>query len=383
MERIYLDNNATTALSPQVIEAMVEELAGPASNPSSQHFFGQKARQKLLRARESVAEFFGSRPQDVLFTSGGTEAMNTLIRSAALHCPKGQIITSTIEHSCITATLNGLAKEGWEILSLSPGEKGFIDGSQVKEALSEKTRFIVLSAVNNETGVKCPISAIGRLARDWEIPFLVDGVAWLGKEEFNLHPGIAGIGFSAHKIHGPKGIGLAIIRPDFRLSPILTGGPQEYGKRAGTENLAGILGAAAAVAELRTALPDAAMRMHNLRDVLEKGLISRCGALVNGTGERISNTLNAAFPGIDGETLLIQLDQAGIAASHGSACSAGAMEPSHVLLHMDLSRDRVRSSLRFSLSRYTTQNEIDRCIEIISAITQAMRQTRFAELQSG
>lgn len=360
-------------MSPQVIETMVEELSGPASNPSSIHFFGQKARQKLVRARESMAEFFGCKTQEVLFTSSGTEALNTLIRGAARHLPKGQIITSTIEHSCVALTLAELEREGWEIIALSPGEKGYVDASQVKEAYSEKTKLIVLAAVNNETGVKCPVNAIAKLALKWDIPFLVDGVAWLGKEEFTLHPGIAGICFSAHKIHGPKGIGFAIVRSGLRLSPLLTGGPQEFGRRAGTENLAGILGAAAAVSELRHVLPHAEASMQTLRDELEKGLSERCGAIVNGTGERICNTLNVSFPDIDGETLLIQLDQAGIAASHGSACSAGAMEPSRILVNMGLSHARVRSSLRFSLSRYTTQDEIARCIEALSAFTSALQ----------
>lgn len=373
MARIYLDNNATTAVSPKVIEAMIEELSGPASNPSSIHSFGQKARQKLMRARETAANFFGCNLQDILFTSGGTEGMNILIRSAAQAFPKGQIITSTIEHSCVDLTLAQLAHEGWEIIALPPGEKGFVDASQVKEVLSENTRFIVLAAVNNETGVKCPIGAIGRLALKWEIPLLVDGVAWLGKESFTLHQGIAGIAFSAHKIHGPKGVGFAVVRSHLRLSPLLTGGPQEYGRRAGTENLAGIVGAAAALDELRAELPISTAHMSAMRDKLEKGLIEKCGAIVNGTGERVCNTLNVSFPGIDGETLLIQLDQAGIAASHGSACSAGAMEPSRVLLNMGLPHERVGSSLRFSLSRYTSLEEIDFCIEATSQLLPALR----------
>ncbi len=368
MRRIYLDNNATTALSPKVLEAMLEELSGPASNPSSVHFFGQKARQKILRAREIIADFFHFPPQDVLFTSGGTEAMNTLIHAAASHLPKGQILTSTIEHPCVDRMLTQLARNGWEIIALSPGEKGMVDETQIKNALTEKTRFIVLAAVNNETGVKCPIDAIAGLAKERGIPLLVDGVAWLGKEKFTLHPGISGIGFSAHKIHGPKGAGFALLRSSLRFAPLFVGGPQEYGRRAGTENLAGILGTAAAVTEISTLLPEAEATMRKLRDDLERGLVKSCAGIVNGLGERISNTLNISLLELDGETLLIQLDQMGIAASHGSACSAGAMEPSRILLNMGLSYERIRSSLRFSLSRYTTGSEIAHCLAVMRQI---------------
>lgn len=366
MERIYLDNNATTALSPKVLEAMLEELSGPASNPSSTHFFGQKARQKLLRARESIAQSLNCLTQEIVFTSGGTESMNMLIRSTAAHLPKGQILTSNIEHSCVDLTLRQLAHDGWEVVFLPPGEKGYIASEQIAEAITDRTRFIVLAAVNNETGIKCPVDAIASLAQSKGIPFIVDGVAWLGKEFFDLHPGITGIGFSAHKIHGPKGVGFIVDR--HRTIPLIFGGPQEYGKRAGTENLAGILGAAVAVEEAIIRLPESRAHMLELQTLLETGLRDTCKVIINGTGERIGNTLNCSFPDADGETLLMQLDQKGIAVSHGSACSAGALEPSRVLTNMGLPYPRVRSSLRFSLSRYTTEVEIQRCVEALSSL---------------
>ncbi len=367
MDKIYLDNNATTALSPKALTAMLEELSGPASNPSSVHSFGQKARQKLLRAHETIADFLGCRPQEVIFTSGGTEAMNTLIRSIANTLPKGQIITSTIEHSCVDLMLADLKTAGWEIVALPPGEKGFISLEQIENSISPATRFIVLAAVNNETGVKCPVEAIGEFAQKKGIPFLVDGIAWIGKELFRLPVGISGIGFSSHKFHGPKGVGFAIVRSPMRFFPLLVGGSQQNGKRAGTENLAGILGTVAAIEEIPLVLPEASKRMLALRTTLEEGL-SLSGALINGNGERICNTVNMSFPGVDGENLLIQLDQAGIAVSHGSACSAGAMELSRVLLNMGFLHERVRSSLRFSLSRMTTPEEINRCIEVTTRL---------------
>ncbi len=372
MQRIYLDNNATTPLAQEVLDVMAKALSEGPANPSSIHWFGRSAKAKLSLARDQVADFFGVRPREVLFTSGGTEALNLLLRGIVAASPKGKIITSNVEHSAVEATLAFFETQEWTIERLPVGLYGNVQTQQIQEVLDEATRCIVISAVNSETGVKAPIDEIADLAEKRNIPLIVDGVAWLGKESIRLHPGISGIAFSAHKIHGPKGVGLAIVRSSLKIPPLLTGGFQEFGKRGGTENLEGILGFAKALELLKSALPDATIQMTMLRDHLETALIYCCGAQINGEGPRICNISNLYFPNIDAETLLIQLDMAGIAASQGSACNSGALEPSRVLLNMGFSLARARSSVRFSLNRYTTQSEIDTVIEFLSSLVPAL-----------
>jgi cysteine desulfurase len=365
MTRIYLDNNATTALAPEVLETMHIALASGPANPSSIHSFGREAKAKLLHSRDIIASYFGVKTKELIFTSGGTEALNFLLKGTIQYLPKGKILTSSIEHSSVEATLSSLEKEGWTVERLPVGSTGAIDKKTIESAIDETIKLLIFSAVNSETGVKAPIDEIATLSVLRGIPLIVDGVAWLGKEPISLHPGISGIAFSSHKIHGPKGIGLAIVRPSLKVAPLLSGGAQEGGRRAGTENLEGIIGFAKAIELLKTVQHDT---IANMRDHFEQLLIEGCGAQVNGQGNRVCNTSNLYFPGIDGETLLIQLDLAGIAASHGSACSAGAQEPSRVLLNMGYSEKVARSSLRFSLSRYTTKEEIESAASIISSI---------------
>ncbi len=343
---IYLDNNATTQVLPEVLDVILSELSGGPANPSSSHFFGREAKKKLSAARELIAAYLKAKPQEILFTSGGTEGLNLLLRPAKEH-----IITSNVEHSAVYRTLQG------DITYLPVGTYGAVTPEAVKAAITDKTTLIVLSAANNETGVKTNIEAIGNIALQANIPFIVDGVALLGKEHFTIPPGVSAMVFSGHKIHAPKGIGFIYVRSNFKLEPLLTGGDQEFSKRAGTENLAGILGLAKAVELINPG------KMETLRDYFEDQLKGKIE--INGTGPRICNTSNLSFTGVDGETLLIGLDQAGIAASHGSACASGALEPSRILQNMGLPRPRVLSSLRFSLSRFTTQQEIDTVIQTL------------------
>lgn len=366
MNRIYLDNNATTGVDPQVLEAMLPELTSNPSNPSSIHFFGKEARARLLKARETVAHYFHVKPEEIIFTSGGTESLNMLIRPTS-----GHIITTDVEHSAVYNTLKQLNNE---TSYLKVGSWGAAKPEQVKEAIRPNTRLIILTAVNSETGVKTDLEAIAKLAGEANIPFVVDGVALLGKEPFKMIPGIAAIAFSGHKIHAPKGVGIALIRSHFKIPPLITGGDQEYSKRAGTENLASIIGLAKAIELLNRELPNATERMLHLRDYFEKELEKRLGQiLINGEGPRISNCSNLSFTGVDGETLLLSLDLAGVAASHGSACASGALEPSRVLTQMGLSKERIRSSLRFTLSRWTTQAEIDSAIDILTHLVSKLR----------
>ena len=357
-ELIYLDNNATTALHPAVIEEMQKEFALGPANPSSVHSFGRKAKALLLSARTLVADFFSVTSKEVLFTSGGTESLNLLIRGLLPSLPPGEILSSNIEHSALFNTIE--AMKAFTPRFLPAGLWGAVRPDELRAALTPNTRLIALGAANSETGVKIDLSAIAAIAEEHKIPLVIDGVALLGKELFTLPKGVSGIAFSGHKIHGPKGIGIAIVRSHLTLTPLHTGGGQEFGKRGGTENLAGILGFAKAIALLKEELPAATDRMRALRDHFETSLRAQIPNLVvHGHGPRICNTSSLGFPGVDAESLLIQLDRAGIAASHGSACSSGALEPSRVLLNMGISREMARSSLRFSLSRYTTRDEVD------------------------
>ncbi len=369
MKRIYLDNNATTGVDPRVLEAMLPHLSATPGNPSSYHYFGQEAKRHLQSARESIAAFFQVKPHEVIFTSGGTEAMNLMLRGFFPGPVSGHAIASNIEHSCVHSTLTDLEKKGLEVSYLQAGLLGAVRPEEIQKAIRSDTRFIALIAVNNETGVKHNLDAIGQIALKAGIPLIVDGVAWLGKELFHLHPGISGIGFSGHKLHAPKGVGLAIVRFPIKLHALITGGQQEYNLRPGTENLAGIIGLAKAIELLKEQLPQATEHMAMLRDLLEAGLMEKgFPVIVNGAGKRICNVSNLSFPDINGEDLMIALDLAGIAASHGSACSSGALEPSRILVNMGIPPQMARSAIRFSLSRNTTRTEIDQTIEIVAHI---------------
>jgi cysteine desulfurase len=373
-KRIYLDNNATTGIDPIVLESMLSELNSTPGNASSIHFFGQEAKNRLQNSRALIASYLNVKPHEIFFTSGGTESMNMLIRGFFPKEISGHAITSNVEHSCVYKTLKSLQEKGLDVSFLPAGLLGAVSPEQVKAAIKPNTRFIVLNAVSNETGIKHDLEAIGKVAQEAEIPLIVDGVSWMGKEPVIIPPGVSGIGFSGHKFHGPKGIGFAYIKSSLRLCPLLTGGDQEYSLRAGTENLAGIIGLAKAVELLKTYLPEATQRMALLRDKLEAGLIQKANpVVVNGIGPRICNTCNLSFPHTLGEDLVIALDMAGIATSHGSACSSGALEPPRVLTSMGVPFDVAKSAVRFSLCRYTTMEEIDQTIEIVSEIVKRLR----------
>ncbi len=360
MKNIYLDNNATTQVDPRVVKAMLAEHEKGPSNPSSIHQFGRAAHQRLLKAREQVGNYLSVRPDELIFTSSGTESLN--LAMLGLNAT-GAILTSQIEHPAVH---NLLPNMGRPIHYLPVGKEGHVYVDGVKAALSSSDiRMIILSAVNGETGVKNPIDEIATLALDRGIPFIVDAVAWLGKEEIHIPQGVTAMTFSSHKIHGPKGVGLLFIRKGYKLEPQLIGGGQESMRRAGTENLSGIVGFAKAIELLREELPKATERMEQLRTHLENSLE---GIMVNGSGPRICNASSITFEGTDGEGLLIQLDMQGIAASMGSACSAGALEPSRILLNMGYSRKEALSTIRFSLSRFTTKEEIEQVVSILSEL---------------
>ena len=331
---IYLDHSATTPLLPDVREAM---LLDAGYNPSSVHAFGREGRSLLTKARKTISSYLKIRPSELIFTSSGTESLNTLISSF----PSKKIITTPFEHAAVIETINHL-------------------GTAVSYDLNDRDGdLIIVSAVNGETGTMLDLEEIASLAEDRGIPLIVDGVALLGKEIFSIPSGVTGMAFSAHKMHGPKGCGAFFLRASSPFSPLFVGGPQEFGKRAGTENLAGILGFAKAV----EMLPSSFEPLRSLRDHFEKRILSLGGVFINGEGKRVSNISNLYFEGIDGETLLINLDLDGVMASHGSACSAGALEPSRILLSMGYSSMRAANSIRFSFSRLQIDEAADLVIK--------------------
>lgn len=373
-QRIYLDNNASTFLDPDVLQAVIQDLQSPEGNPSSVHAEGQAAKQRLTQARQVIANYLKVKSKEIIFTSGGTEAINAIIRGFFQSYPKAHLITSLVEHSCVYQTALVLQQQGHDITLLPTGLTGAVTADAVKEAIKPSTRLIVLMAVNNETGVKTDIESIAAIAQKSNAFFLVDGVALLGKEPFSIPAGVSAMCFSGHKVHAPKGIGFLFWRAQMNILPMVTGGHQEFNRRAGTENIPGIVGLAKAVSLLDHVLPTAMDRMRMLRDRLEERLLSALPfAVVNGEGPRVANTLNMSFPGIDGESLLMHLDQKGIAVSLGSACSSGAIEPSRILLNMGVPMELARSAVRFSLSRFTTKDEIDVCIETVVAIVRSLK----------
>lgn len=363
MQKIYLDNNATTPLDPRVLEVMLQELKGPAANPSSVHSFGQKARYLLSEARQKVADYFNTSHSNILFTSGGTESINLFLRSLP---SRSHVVTTSIEHSAIYQTLSHLPLE---VTYLPVGLYGAPDPSAIMAAIRPNTSALVFTAANSETGVKIDLAQVSKIAISHNIPLFIDAVSYIGKEPLFPLEGITAIALSAHKFHGPKGVGALYIR-DMKLKPLITGGAQEQGLRAGTENLAGIIGLGQALS-LLSPPPN----LFPLREHFETELFRSLKDLViQGEGPRISNTSNIAFLGVDGETLLMQLDLAGIAASHGSACSSNSIEPSRILLNMGVDKKRARSSLRFSFSRFNTLDEIDQALEKIVPIVQTLRE---------
>lgn len=359
--KIYFDNNATAPLDPRVVHAIEIALKQPMGNPSSPHFLGQTAKSELSKARRTLASYCQAAPSQIIFTSGGSEGALLTIRG--LIPPKSQIISSPIEHPCVTEVL-----EGYEVISLPVGLEGRIHGEDLEKAISPKTGALIFMGANNETGVKNDLEAISEIALKRKLPLIVDGVSLLGKDSLKIPDGVSAMFFSGHKIHAPQGIGFIYLKKGVKLIPQIRGGPQEFGMRGGTENMLGIIGLAAAIQILAEEGDKQILRIKQMRDRLEQGLLEIPGVKVNGTGPRVCNTTNLSFGNRDGEGLLIALDQAGIAVSLGSACSSGAIEPSRVLLQMGVPLIEARSSLRFSLSRLNTMDEVEAVIQLVKLI---------------
>jgi cysteine desulfurase len=356
---IYLDYAATTPLDPLVLEAMLPYLTEHYGNVSSLHQVGQKSRRGVENAREQIAAALGATRKEIIFTSGATEADNQALRSVAQMYPGGHIITSQIEHAAVLATCWFLETLGHPVTYLQPNEHGEITVESVANALRSNTVLVALMHTNNETGVKTDIKTISQLVHEKGILVFCDAVQAFGFELLTVKDlGVDLLSLSAHKVYGPKGVGVLYVREALELPPFLLGGEQERGLRAGTHNTPGIVGVGKA-AELASERLGDRVRLEHLRDEFEKQLLKVEGVKVNGTAPRGSKHCNVRVADVDGEALLLSLDRLGICASAGSACAAGSLEPSHVLTAMGLTPEQAKASVRFSLGHLVTKDMLD------------------------
>ena len=378
MRRVYLDNNATTPLAPEVFEAMKPYLLEDFGNASSIHWYGQRAKNAVEKARQQVAKLLNARPSEVIFSSGGTESDNASIfgivqaaRPAAPH-----IITTGIEHHAVLNTAQALEKRGVSVTYVGVGASGVVDPEDVKRAIRPETVLISIMHANNEIGTIQPLEQIGGIAREHDIYFHTDAVQSVGKIPVVVEKlGVDLLSLSAHKFNGPKGVGATYIRKGTILKPLLYGGHHERDRRPGTENVPGIVGLGMA-AELALAhLEETVQRVAGLRDRLERGILERVPQVsVNGDpGRRLPTTSNLCFDYVEGEGFVIAMDLRGIACSTGAACSSGSVEPSHVLSAIGRTPEQARSSIRLSLGRYNTAEDIDATLETLPAVVERLR----------
>lgn len=375
---IYADNAATTKMSDVAVKAMLPYLQEIYANASSVHLLGQRSAAALFSARQQVAQVLNCAPKEVFFTSGGSEADNqALISAAALGQKQGKchIVSTAMEHHAILHTLEALQAEGFTVTLLRPQADGIVTATQVAEAITDTTCLVSVMYANNETGAIQPIREIGALCRKRGVLFHTDAVQAAGHLTIDVQrDNIDMLSLSAHKFHGPKGIGLLFAKSNLQLTSLIRGGGQERGKRAGTENLPGIIGLAAALKDAQENMQANTAYITGLRDALRNGLDKIDGASFNGSREHcLPGTVNYSFQGVNGEALLSLLSNEGICCSSGSACSAGSLEPSHVLLALGLSHETAQSALRFSLCEYNTMDEVQ---TIITKVTEAVNRLR-------
>ena len=378
---IYLDNNATTKVVPAVLSKMEPYWCEAYANPSSLYGPASEVRRAIEEARDQIARCLGlTSSRGIIFTSGGTESNNAAIRSALrIHTNRRRVVTTAVEHSSIRNLCQALGKDGYQITTVGVTRSGKIDLSLLEQALGDDVAIVSVMWVNNETGVLFPIEKIVELTRKRKILLHADAVQAVGKIpiDFSRVP-VDYLSASSHKFHGPKGIGFLYVREGVPFHPLVVGGPQERNRRAGTENVSGIIGMAFAMKLAYELLSESDKAIKGLRDRLEDGLLDSIpDSFVNGCEEsRVCNTTNMTIPGIDAQTFLIRLGQLGIYASSGSACLTGALEPSHVLMAMGLLRELATGSLRFSLSRYTKSEEIDRVLATVPPLVTELRELR-------
>ena len=387
---VYVDNAATTAMSDVAVEAMKPYLQGIYGNPSSLHSVGQRAKEELEKARQTVADCLGASPREIYFTSGGSEADNQAIRSAAYNgAAKGKkhIISTNFEHHAVLHTLKKLEGEGFEVTYLPVDKNGLITAEQVEEAIRPDTALVTAMYANNEVGSILPIKEIGAVCRSHKVTFHTDAVQAVGHIPVNVEgDNIDMLSLSAHKFHGPKGVGVLYCRRNIPLRTFIEGGAQERGKRAGTENLAGICSMAAALKDAIDHLAENMAREVEMRDILIEGLSSIPHSKLNGDRfKRLPGNVNMCFEGIEGESLLLLLDAKGICASSGSACTSGSLDPSHVLLALGLPHEVAHGSLRLSLCPENTVEEMHYIVQEIPKVVEYLRSISpvWEELEKG
>ena len=387
---VYADNAATTAMSQTAINAMLPYFNKVYGNPSSLHSIGQEAKEALEAARATVAQCLGCEPREIIFTSGGSEADNQAIISAArfgARKNKKHIISTAFEHHAVLHTLNRLEKEGFEVTYLDVSQGHNITAQQVKDAIREDTCLVTTMYGNNEIGSILPIPEIGAVCKEAGVPFHTDAVQAVGHVKINVkEQNIDMLSLSGHKFHGPKGVGALYVRRGFPLVNVIEGGAQERGKRAGTENIAGICGMAAAMKEACDNIDVNMPKVAAMRDRLIEGLSQIPHSALNGDRHnRLPGNVNFCFEGIEGESLLLLLDYKGVSASSGSACTSGSLDPSHVLLAIGRVHDVAHGSLRLSLSEYNTEEEVDHILKVVPEVVQHLRNMSpvWRDLQTG
>lgn len=377
MRTIYLDNNATTAVAPEVLDEMLPYLRDFYGNPSSMHTFGGQLHRKVEDAREKIARLLNAEPEEIVFTSCGTESDNTAIMSAVESLPdKKHIITTRVEHPAVRNFCKHLGRKGFRITFLPVNSAGQIDVGDLLKALNDDTLLVTIMYANNEVGNIFPVSEIAEILHERQVLFHTDAVQAVGKIPIDLKKiPIDMLSLSGHKLHAPKGVGVLFVRKGTRFYPYMIGGHQENGRRAGTENLASIIGIGKACELAQKNLTEEYGYLSALRDRLETGLINACPDVrINGDSQnRLPNTTNLGFEYVEGEAILLRLNEHGICASSGSACTSGSLEPSHVLRAMGVPYTAIHGSIRFSLSRYTTEEDIDEVLKIMPAIIQDLR----------
>ena len=378
MRTIYFDNNATTKVAEQVLEEMNPLFCELYGNPSSMHTFGGQIGRKIRQARERIAGLLGCAPSEIVFTSGGTESDNAAIKGALAAQPnKRTVITTRVEHPAVLTVCRDLESHGYSVVELSVDKKGQLDLDELADLLDDDIALVTIMYANNETGVVFPIDEITQLVDDKGAIFHTDAVQAVGKIPLNLsESNIDLLSLSGHKLHGPKGVGVLYVRKGTRLSPFMLGGHQEAGRRAGTENVPGIVGMGKACELAAVNFEAENKKVKYLRDKLEKAILEKCtDCRLNGDPEnRLPNTTNISFEYIEGEAILLMLDKYGICASSGSACTSGSLEPSHVLRAMGVPFTAAHGSIRFSLSRFNTEEEVDYTIEKLPPIIDQLRE---------
>lgn len=377
--RVYFDYNATSPLAPDVLEVVTRASRDLFGNASSVHHFGQQAKAAMDEARSSVAALIHADPSEIVFTSGGTESDNLGIRGAAEALePSGRrhLIASAIEHEAVLNTLKALARRGWRTTLVPVDQSGVVAPARVREAMADDTALVSIMHANNEIGTIQPIAELARVAHERRALFHTDAVQSVGKIPVDVRAlGVDLLSLSAHKFNGPKGAGVLWVKRGTRMQPILTGGKHERNRRAGTENVPAIAGLGVAARLAAQKLAEESRRLTELRDRLERGILSAVsGTVVNGgTAPRVPNTTNISFDRVEAESLLIALDLEGVAVSTGSACSSGTLEPSHVLRAMGFPAHRTQNSLRFSLGLHSTADEVDRVVNLLPRLVEKLR----------